>query len=152
PPAPVGNLRARGAETDVARSGRAVGRHRQAAGRRRHDGLGRIEDKQHLVATAKEDMAHFLPGDPLEADHGAIEGLCGVEIVGIEDGFENCGRCHDLYGLSVTVWDRSHCACETANQSTAAVFRSRPTGWCDGTRRSRVLAGLRTAETMTSSS
>ena len=78
---------------DPRRRRRAAARAARRVGRWNFGDIG-IEDQQHLVAAAVENMAAFGFGERLEPQHVAIESLDGGEVPGVQHGFENARRSH----------------------------------------------------------
>ena len=70
----------------------AVGRDREGGVGRGAGGLGGVEDQQHGGGQAEEDVAVAGAGDLGQAEEGAVEGLGGVEVGGVEGGLEDRGR------------------------------------------------------------
>jgi hypothetical protein len=81
-------------ETDMARPSRAMRRRRIAFPGRLHRRDGGIEDKQHLLAAAEENLSAFGLRHASKADHAFVEGTHRGDILGIEDGFEYRLRPH----------------------------------------------------------
>src|SRR5262245_66400341 len=72
----------------------AVGRHGQRLWRGRHSGGIRIEDQQHLIAHAIEQMPQLRLTEGREPEDLAVKGLRRGEVLGVEHGLENAGRDH----------------------------------------------------------
>ena len=75
-------------------------------------GLGRVEDQEHGLADAEEDVAVAGAGDPGEAEEAAVEGLGRVEVGGVEGGFQ------DAVGHRVRV-RRGEIACKGCAEGVA---------------------------------
>ena len=90
--APVLELGGGGGEGDVAGAAGAVGRDGQGGVVGLELGLGGVEEQQHRGPEAQEEVAVADAGDAREAEDAGVEGLGGVEVGGVESGFEDGGR------------------------------------------------------------
>src|SRR5918992_4329073 len=78
---------------EMARTVGTMRHHRRPAGRNGWI-CGRIwvEEEDHPLAAAKEDVAARLPGDDFEAQHMPIEALCGIQVGAVQRTLQHAGR------------------------------------------------------------